>query len=74
MVKDKQWPLDLIISPRRGIVASVNFPSKTYQKNGKWVEKPDTTKVSVCACHNKYIKTRENQKQCIKCIYKAELR
>jgi hypothetical protein len=34
------------------------------------VEKPSTTKVALCACKNKYIKTRENQTQCIKCIYK----
>ncbi|GEM_PF-1788230 len=46
----------------------MNFPSKTYQKNGRWVEKPSTTVVSLCICKNKYIKTRENQTQCLRCI------
>ena len=50
----------------------LNFPSKTYQKNGKWIEKPDLTKVAICACKNRYIKTRENQTMCIKCIYKLK--
>lgn len=46
----------------------MNFPSKTYQKNGRWVEKPNTTVVWICLCKNKYIKTRENQTQCLRCI------
>jgi len=49
----------------------MNLPSKTFQQNGRWIEKPNTTKVDVCACKNKYIKTRKNQEQCIKCIYKS---
>ncbi len=52
----------------------MNLPSKTFQKHGKWVEKPFLTHIPVCACGNKYIKTRENQTKCIKCIYKAEER
>ena len=46
----------------------MNFPSKTYQKNGRWVEKPSTTVVSICICKNKYIKTREKQTHCLRCI------
>ena len=49
---------------------SMSFPSKTFQRNGKWVEKPFLTDVPVCACGNKYIKTRKGQTQCIKCIYR----
>ncbi|MEK7133704.1 MAG: hypothetical protein AAB804_01375 [Patescibacteria group bacterium] len=48
----------------------MNTPTKTFQRNGRWVEKPNTTKVAICACKNKYIKTRDNQTQCIACIYK----
>ncbi|MEK7480125.1 MAG: hypothetical protein AAB665_02430 [Patescibacteria group bacterium] len=46
----------------------MNFPSKTYQKNGRWVEKPSTTVVSICICKNKYIKTRDKQTRCLRCI------
>ncbi len=49
----------------------MNLPSKTFQRNGKWVEKPFLTEVPVCVCGNKYIKTRNGQTECIKCIYKA---
>jgi len=41
---------------------------KTFQKDGKWVENPEETKVLVCACGYKYIKTRDNQTSCIKCM------
>jgi len=61
----------LIFVPGRGIVERMNLPSKTFQRHGKWIEKPFLTHVPVCACGNKYIKTREKQTQCIKCIYKA---
>lgn len=55
-------------------MATMNLPSKTFQRHGKWIEKPFLTHVPVCACGNKYIKTRPNQTQCIKCIYKADER
>lgn len=42
--------------------------SKTYQKDGKWVEKPGKTEVLVCACGNKYIKSRTGQTSCVRCI------
>src|SRR3989338_6892388 len=64
----------LIFVLRRVIVGNMNLPSKTFQRHGKWIEKPFLTHVPVCACGNKYIKTRPNQTQCIKCIYKADQR
>jgi hypothetical protein len=42
----------------------------TYQLAGKWVKKPSRTQVVNCECGNKYIKTRDNQKACLKCVYK----
>ena len=35
---------------------------------GKWVERPRRTETLVCACGNRYIKTRPRQKECIPCI------
>ncbi len=49
----------------------MNLPSKTFNKNGKWIEKPLKSTALVCACGNKYIKTRRLQKECITCIYKT---
>jgi hypothetical protein len=46
--------------------------TKTFQKFGKWVEKPLRTEISVCVCGYKYVKTRKNQTTCIKCMLKAE--
>ncbi len=37
---------------------------------GKWVERPRRTETLVCACGNRYIKTRKNQSECISCITK----
>lgn len=44
---------------------------RTFQKAGKWVEKPTETKVLVCVCGMKYIKTRKQQDACIKCFTQA---
>lgn len=35
---------------------------------GKWVERPRRTETLVCACGNRYIKTRKNQKECLQCM------
>jgi len=35
---------------------------------GKWVERPRRTETLVCACGNRYIKTRKNQKECVPCM------
>ena len=40
---------------------------KTFQKDGKWVNKPFRTEILVCACGSKYIKTRLGQTGCIRC-------
>jgi len=45
--------------------------TKTFQRNGKWVEKPRVSEVSLCACGNKYIRTRKNQTMCVKCMFKV---
>jgi len=44
---------------------------RTFQSKGKWVEKPRISEVLVCACSNKYIKTRKGQETCIKCMVLA---
>lgn len=36
-------------------------------KNGKWIDNPKATTVLVCECGEKYIKTRPNQTQCLRC-------
>ncbi len=41
---------------------------KTFQHLGKWVEKRTVSEILVCACGNKYIKTRKEQTLCIKCM------
>ena len=48
---------------------STKYPkiAKTFQRDGRWIEKPYTTAVLLCACGNKYIKTREPQSACLKC-------
>ncbi|OHA15018.1 MAG: hypothetical protein A3G52_02735 [Candidatus Taylorbacteria bacterium RIFCSPLOWO2_12_FULL_43_20] len=44
-------------------------PSKrTFQKDGKWMEKPTSTNVLVCLCGRKYIETRKEQQSCVKCM------
>lgn len=45
--------------------------SKNFMKNGRWIDNPNKPAVVVCACGNKYIKTRRGQTECIACIYKA---
>jgi len=42
--------------------------SKTFQKNGKWIERPTLSAVVVCVCGNKYLKTRKNQIECLTCM------
>ncbi len=43
--------------------------SKTFNQSGRWVQKPRRSEILVCACGNKYIKTRANQTECMRCIY-----
>lgn len=42
--------------------------SKTFQKNGKWIERPAGSNIIVCSCGNKYIKTRKGQEECLTCL------
>jgi hypothetical protein len=48
------------------------FSTKTFQKDGKWVEKPRRTEILVCECGNKYIKTRPQQIKCVRCLIKEK--
>ena len=41
--------------------------TKNYMKDGKWIEKTRAPKVEVCACGDRYIKTRPRQKECLRC-------
>ncbi len=45
-----------------------NEAEKVIHTWGKWVERPRRTETLVCACGNRYIKTRKNQTECIRCI------
>ena len=47
-------------------------PSKKTFKNleGRWIEKPTATLIVVCACGGKYIKSRELQTMCVRCMSK----
>ncbi len=47
-------------------------PTKTFQKNGHWVEKVGVTPIVICECGNRYIKTRPNQKVCLRCLSAAK--
>ncbi|MCE9541877.1 hypothetical protein K8R03_04975 [Candidatus Kaiserbacteria bacterium] len=47
----------------------MNIPSKTFQKNGRWIAKPLNSVALQCACGNKYVKTRKDQTKCLRCIY-----
>lgn len=42
--------------------------AKTYNQDGKWIDKTTKTEILVCECGNKYIKTREAQATCLRCI------
>lgn len=48
--------------------------AKTFNKNGKWIERPGKMTIHVCSkCDNKYLKTRRNQKLCLPCIAESKL-
>lgn len=51
-------------------IKSMKVASKrTFQVNGKWVEKPLRTEILVCSnCGLKYIKSRDIQTTCVRCI------
>ena len=37
-------------------------------KDGKWIDNPNEPVVLVCECGNKYIKTRDKQEVCLRCL------
>ena len=54
------------------MVSSNYMAAKTFNQNGKWIDRPGKIDVVVCKCGNKYLKTRRNQKTCITCINTAK--
>jgi hypothetical protein len=42
--------------------------AKTFFKDGKWIDNPHTVAVVRCICGNKYIKTRDAQRECLRCM------
>jgi len=42
--------------------------SKNFFKDGKWIDKPEEVVILECECGNKYIKTREEQTICLRCM------
>ncbi len=42
-------------------------PSKTFQQDGHWIEKPHITAILICVCGNRYLKTRALQELCLRC-------
>jgi len=43
-------------------------PGKTFHKDGHWIENPNKAAVLMCACGNRYLKTRDRQTKCLRCI------
>jgi hypothetical protein len=55
--------------------AQVNRPqhnlgkiTKTFQQDGRWIEKTKKTEILLCVCGNRYIKTRPKQMVCLRCL------
>ncbi|MCX6820078.1 MAG: hypothetical protein NT019_02230 [Candidatus Adlerbacteria bacterium] len=48
--------------------AQMRGPSKTFQQDGHWIEKPNKTTILICECSNKYLKTRAGQDKCLRCL------
>jgi hypothetical protein len=40
---------------------------------GKFIERPRRTETLVCACGNRYIKTRKNQTECVPCMVRSRV-
>ena len=49
-------------------VPKLKGPPKQYQQDGHWIVKPGKTAVLLCACGNRYLKTRNAQRKCLTCI------
>jgi len=46
--------------------------SKNFFKDGKWIDKVEEVVVLECECGGKYIKTREEQTSCLRCMSKVK--
>ena len=46
--------------------------SKNFMKNGKWIDNPNKPDIRECTCGNKYIKTRKEQRVCLRCLVAQE--
>ena len=57
------WHYDLENQMKPSLTPS----KKTFQKEGKWIEKQNAA-VILCVCGNKYIKTRDRQTMCVRCL------
>ncbi len=44
------------------------LPKKKVSQPGKWIERPRRMEILTCSCGNKYVKSRPNQKVCVRCI------
>ena len=49
--------------------AQMQGPSKTFQQDGHWIEKPNKTAILICTCGNRYLKTRPHQAECLRCMF-----
>jgi len=50
-------------------IPKLKGPPKQYQQDGHWIVKPGKTAVLLCACGNRYIKTRPHQAVCLRCLF-----
>ena len=57
----------------RVTATNITIPmSKNFFQDGKWIDKPTAVAVVVCACGSKYIKTRDEQGVCLRCLAKQK--
>ncbi len=45
---------------------------RNFLKDGKWITNPQETKILLCVCGEKYLKTRPGQTMCVRCMYKPK--
>jgi len=50
------------------IKPNLSVSKKHFQQDGKWVVKTVKTVILTCECGNKYIKTRDEQTVCLRCL------
>jgi len=57
------------MEPNKSQHKHLQGPTKTFQQDGHWIVKPRKTPIVVCACGNRYLKTRPAQKECLRCHF-----